>query len=119
MKCGKFYDDSIVFSSKGIPRCSCGGVIKPDVVLYEEGLDDKVVESAIEKISNADVLIVGGTSLVVYPAASFIKFFRGKHLIIINKDITFLDEKAELVINDNLADVFLKIKEALFTSDEK
>ena len=119
MKCGKFYDDSIIFNSKDIPRCSCGGIIKPDVVLYEEGLDDEVVKNSIDKISNADVLIVGGTSLVVYPAASFIQFFKGRHLIIINKDITPLDRQAELVINDNLGDVFTKIKETLFTSDEK
>ena len=83
MKCHKFYAlEDITFDS--IPRCSCGGIIKPDVVLYEEALNDDVIEKAIYEISNADTLIVAGTSLVVYPAASFVKFFRGRNLIVIN-----------------------------------
>lgn len=110
MDCGKKYKAESVFNSKGIPRCECGGIIKPDVVLYEEGLDDETVSKSIEAISNADLLIVGGTSLVVYPAASFIRYFRGKHLVIINKDSTQYDSMADLVINDKLGDIFSKLK---------
>ena len=110
MDCGKKYNAESVFNSKGIPRCECGGIIKPDVVLYEEGLDDETVSKSIEAISNADLLIVGGTSLVVYPAASFIRYFRGKHLVIINKDSTQYDSMADLVINDKLGDIFSKLK---------
>lgn len=84
MKCLRFYDESAIINSTGIPRCECGGIIKPDVVLYEEALNDDVIEKAIYEISNADTLIVAGTSLVVYPAASFVKFFRGRNLIVIN-----------------------------------
>jgi len=110
MDCGKKYNAELVFNSKGIPRCECGGIIKPDVVLYEEGLDDETVSKSIEAISNADLLIVGGTSLIVYPAASFIRYFRGKHLVIINKDSTQYDSMADLVINDKLGDIFSKLK---------
>ena len=88
MKCGKFYDAAYVKNSEGIPRCSCGGMIKPDVVLYEEGLDQKTIQGAVEAISSADMLIIGGTSLVVYPAAGFIDYFHGKHLVVINKSET-------------------------------
>ena len=110
MDCGKEYDANYVFSSEGIPRCDCGGIIKPDVVLYEEPLDDNVVRKSIEAISNADLLIVGGTSLVVYPAASFINYFRGKNLVIINRDSTSYDGNADLVIHEKLGDVFSKLK---------
>lgn len=119
MKCSKFYDEKKVFESTSIPYCECGGIIKPDVVLYEEPLDKETVNKTINAISDADTLIVGGTSLVVYPAASFIRFFKGKHLIIINNDSTPMDNKATLVIQKPLGEVFTKIKEALFTSDEK
>ena len=93
-----------------IPRCECGGIIKPDVVLYEEPLDDRTVRESINAISNADLLIVGGTSLVVYPAASFINYFRGKHLVIINRDSTSYDCNADLVIHEKLGDIFSKLK---------
>lgn len=113
MKCHKFYNDDIVFNSSGIPKCSCGGIIKPDVVLYEEGLDDDVINEAIEEISTCDLLIIGGTSLNVYPAASFINYFRGKHLVLINKDITPFDNICDLVIHDSIGKVFTEIKKSL------
>ena len=113
MDCGKFYDDRYVFSSKGIPKCSCGGLIKPDVVLYEEGLDTNTVNEAIHEIANADLLIVGGTSLNVYPAASYLGFFRGKHSVLINRDKTPYDNRCDLVINDNLGKVFEIIKKEI------
>ena len=87
MRCNKFYTAEFVFSSNDIPKCSCGGVIKPDVVLYEEGLDDKTVMGAINAIQNADMLIVAGTSLTVYPASGLINYFKGDNLVLINKDI--------------------------------
>jgi len=110
MDCGKEYDYKYVFSSKGIPRCSCGGIIKPDVVLYEEPLNDDTVNKAIEAISNCDTLIIAGTSLVVYPAAMYVNYFKGKHLVIINKDFTQYDYKAELVIHDKMGNIFSKLK---------
>lgn len=106
MRCGKFYPLSYIMQSEGIPRCDCGGVVKPDVVLYGEALDDKVVEGAIGAIARADTLIVGGTSLVVYPAAGFLDFFRGKHLVVVNKTPTQADERADLVINARIGEVF-------------
>lgn len=106
MKCGKFYPVEYIQNSTGIPRCSCGGIVKPDVVLYEEGLDDDVVEGAINAIAKADVLIVGGTSLTVYPAAGLINYFKGKHLVLINKQLTTFDEKATLVLHESLGEVF-------------
>lgn len=119
MKCSKFYDEKKVFESSSIPYCDCGGMIKPDVVLYEEPLNNDIVNRSIKAISEADTLIVGGTSLVVYPAASFIHYFRGKNLIIINNDNTPMDNQATLVIQKPLGEVFTKIKEALFTLNEK
>ncbi len=113
MKCHKFYNDDIVFNSSDIPKCSCGGIIKPDVVLYEEGLDEDVINEAIEEISTCDLLIIGGTSLNVYPAASFINYFRGKHLVLINKDITPFDNTCDLVIHDSIGKVFTEIKKSL------
>ena len=111
MMCGKEYDAEYVFNSQDIiPRCSCNGIIKPDVVLYEEPLDDDVVAKAIDAIKNCDLLIVGGTSLVVYPAASYIRHFKGKNLVIINKDSTSYDSKADLVIHDKLGNIFSKLK---------
>lgn len=110
LNCHKFYEAEAVFNSKGIPRCSCGGIIKPDVVLYEENLDENMIIKAIDAIKNCDLLIVAGTSLVVYPAASFINYYRGNNLVIINKDITSFDKKANLVINDSLGNVFSKLK---------
>ena len=104
-KCGKFYDAAYVKASKGIPRCECGGVIKPDVVLYEEGLDQDVIRQSVYAIANADTLIIGCTSLSVYPAASFIDYFRGRHLVVINKGTTAREVGAELVIAAPIGEV--------------
>lgn len=109
MKCKQFYDAEYVFNSEGIPTCKCGGIIKPDVVLYEEGLDDKTVENAIYAISNADVLIVAGTSLTVYPASGLINYYKGNKLVLINRDATSFDKRANLVINESLGKVFKEI----------
>lgn len=106
MRCGKFYPAEYIKNSVGVPKCSCGGTIKPDVVLYEEGLDNRVISGAIRAISEADALIIGGTSLVVYPAAGFIDYFRGKELVIINKSQTGREDRAALVINDSIGKVF-------------
>ena len=97
-KCGRFYDAAYVKHAEGVPRCQCGGLIKPDVVLYEEGLDSGIIQKSIRAISQADMLIIGGTSLVVYPAAGFIDYFRGKHLVVINKSATAKEVGAELSI---------------------
>lgn len=110
MKCGKFYDAKYVKDSKGIPYCNCGGMIKPDVVLYEEGLDGNVINSAIRAIAAADTLIIGGTSLVVYPAAGFIDYFRGKHLVVINKSDTAKAVNAELYVNAPIGEIMSGIK---------
>lgn len=110
MKCGKSYDVSYVFESSGIPKCSCGGIIKPDVVLYEEALDDGIVDEAVYRISKAELLIVAGTSLTVYPASSFVRYFKGKYLVIINNDKTSYDGMANLVIHDKIGNVFSKLK---------
>lgn len=109
MKCGKFYDVDYVFGSEGVPKCSCGGVIKPDVVLYQEALDEDTVDGAIRAIKDADTLIVAGTSLTVYPAASFIRYFKGNDLIIINRDPTPQDGSFDLVIHDSVGKVLSKI----------
>lgn len=110
MNCHAFYDEKFILDSKGIPTCTkCGGIIKPDVVLYEESLDDNVISGAIDAISKADTLIIGGTSLVVYPAAGLINYFKGKNLILINKSSTSADSKASLVINDSIGKVLEKV----------
>ena len=106
MKCGKFYDAEYVFNSESNPKCSCGGIIKPDVVLYEENLNEDILDEAIMQISNCDTLIVGGTSLTVYPASGLIRFYKGNKLILINKDKTPYDKLANFVINDSLGNVF-------------
>ena len=113
MKCGKFYD---IYSKpfndinyKGVPKCDCGGIIKPDVVLYEEPLNENDISKAINAISKADTLIIGGTSLVVYPAASFIRYFQGKHLVMINKSVTPQDAYCELVIHEPIGEVLGQI----------
>lgn len=111
MDCGKFYDKDYVFNSKDIPKCSCGGIIKPDVVLYEEGLDEDTINETVKEISTCDLLIIGGTSLNVYPAASFIRYFKGKHMVLINRDATSYDSMCDLVIHDSLGKVFSKVKE--------
>ena len=109
MNCHKFYDDEYVFNSNGIPRCSCGEIIKPDVVLYEEELKEETIEKSIYAIQNADLLIVAGTSLTVQPASGLINFFRGRNFVLINRDSTPYDNKANLVINDSLGKVFSKL----------
>ena len=109
MNCHKFYDAEYVFNCDGIPKCSCGGIIKPDVVLYEEGLNNNILDNSIYAIANADMLIVAGTSLTVQPASSLINYFNGKSLVLINKDATQYDYKANLVINDSLGNVFNEI----------
>lgn len=109
MDCHKFYEAKDVFESEGIPRCTCGGVIKPDVVLYEEGLDDATVRGAVKAIQEADLLIVAGTSLTVQPASSLIHYFRGKNTVLINKDATPYDTMASLVINETMGKVFEQI----------
>ena len=110
MKCGKTYSANDVFNSSDIPTCDCGGIIKPDVVLYEEALNDDIVNNSIKAISNADLLIVAGTSLTVYPASSFIRYFKGKNLVIINNDVTSYDNIATIVIHDYIKNVIDKIK---------
>ena len=110
-KCGKFYSVDYIMNSEGIPKCEdCGGLIKPDVVLYEEGLDARVTNAAVRAIASADTLIIGGTSLIVYPAASYINYFRGKNLVVINKSDTARSVDATLVINDPIGEVLGQIK---------
>lgn len=104
-RCGKFYGLDVVTKSDGVPKCSCGGMVKPDVVLYEEGLDQETLQKAVYYISHADMLIVGGTSLTVYPAAGLIDYYRGRKLVLINKTVTPMDSQADLVINDKLGEV--------------
>ena len=104
-RCGQFYDLDYVVKSDGVPHCSCGGVIKPDVVLYEEGLDDRTLKKSVDYIRHADILIIGGTSLVVYPAAGLIDYYRGNKLVLINKGATSRDSQADLVISDPIGEV--------------
>lgn len=108
-KCGAFHDVDYIMDEnhceKGVPHCSCGGRVKPDVVLYEEMLDDSCIQGAVEAIEKADTMIIGGTSLVVYPAAGLINYFRGRHLVLINKSQTPYDGKADLVIYDSIGKV--------------
>lgn len=110
-KCGKFFNLDYILNSKTVvPKCDeCGSIVKPDVVLYEEGLDMNVIQNSVDFVSNADVLIIGGTSLVVYPAASLVNYYKGKNLILINKSSTPYDNMASLVINDSIGKVFENI----------
>lgn len=108
-RCHKFYDLRYVIDAPGVPKCSCGGTIKPDVVLYEEGLNNQDIEDAIHYISEADTLIIGGTSLVVYPAAGLIRYFRGRHLVVINMSPTQSDREADLLITDKIGSVLDQI----------
>ncbi len=106
-ECGKFFDAEYMLHSEGVPKCGdCGGPIKPDVVLYEEGLDDKTLRDAIGYIRNADVLIIGGTSLVVYPAAGLIDYYRGNKLVLVNKTPTGRDNEADLVVQGSIGEIF-------------
>ena len=108
--CHKFFDAQYMKDSIGIPKCdACGGTIKPDVVLYEEGLDNDVIEQSLHYISQADMLIIGGTSLAVYPAAGLVRYYRGKKLVLINKSTTDMDSAADLVLHDAIGDVFSHI----------
>ena len=108
--CGRSYSAKYVKGAEGIPRCECGGIIKPDVVLYEEGLDSNTINGAVRAISEADTLIIGGTSLVVYPAAGFIDYFRGKHLVVINKSETGRAVRAELTISAPIGEILGQIE---------
>lgn len=114
LNCHKFYDEKIIAESENepdkIPHCrECGGIIKPDVVLYEEGLDDELINKTVKAISEADTLIIGGTSLVVYPAASFVRYFHGRYLVLLNKSSTQMDDAASLVIHEPIGEVLSKI----------
>ena len=108
-RCGKFFSAEFVRDASDVPLCSCGGIVKPDVVLYEEGLDADTLDGAIDAIQNADLLIVAGTSLIVYPAAGWIRYFKGDHLVLINRDPTPYDHIADLVIHDSLGNVFREL----------
>ncbi len=105
-RCGKFYSAEFVKNAPGIPRCSCGGIVKPDVVLYEESLNEKTIAGSVKAIRSADILIVAGTSLTVYPAAGLINYYRGSRLVLINRDETPYDDRADLVLHESLGDVF-------------
>ena len=106
MNCGKFYGAEFVKNSEGVPKCDCGGTVKPDVVLYEEGLDQDTIEKAVSAIYQADLLIVGGTSLTVYPAAGLLHYYRGNRLVLINRDETPYDRQADLVFHESLGKIF-------------
>ena len=108
-KCGQLYDAEYMLNSAGVPKCSCGGGIKPDVVLYEEGLDQEILQKSVRYISEADVLIVGGTSLAVYPAAGLIDYYRGNKLILINKTPTSRDSMADLVVQGSIGEIFAQL----------
>ena len=110
MDCGKFYTAEDILNSTGIPKCTCGGIIKPDVVLYGENLDDRTVTGALAAIESCDTLIIGGTSLTVYPAAGFIRYFGGRNLVLINMSATPYDSRADLAIHDKVGEVLDKIK---------
>ncbi len=108
-KCGKFFSAQYILESDGVPKCECGGIIKPDVVLYEEGLDNEVMRNAISAIANADVLIIGGTSLAVYPAAGLIDYYRGNKLVLVNKSTTPMDSMANLLVSGSIGEIFDQI----------
>jgi len=109
MKCGSFYDLSYIMQQEGIPRCNCGGIIKPDVVLYEEGLDSNILREAIKLITHAEILLIGGTSLLVYPAAGLIQYYHGSKMVLINKTVTPYDKEVDLFIQAGLGDIFSKL----------
>ena len=110
MRCGKSYSAQFIQASRGVPRCDCGGTVKPDVVLYEESLDSDVLEGALHDIQRADMLIIGGTSLVVYPAASLVRYYRGHRLVLINKSPTAYDSQADLVISGPIGEVLGQLR---------
>lgn len=109
LQCGKFYELDSILKTEGLPLCSCGGLIKPEVVLYEEPLAPAVIAQAVEAIRHADMLLIGGTSLKVYPAAGLIRYFRGKYLVLINKEKTFTEQFVNLFVEGNLTEVFTKL----------
>ena len=109
VRCRKFYPAEFVRDADGVPRCDCGGIVKPDVVLYEESLDGDTIEKSVGAIAAADLLIVAGTSLTVYPAAGLINYYRGNRLVLINRDVTPYDDRADLVIHDTLGNVFSQL----------
>ena len=109
VRCGKFHSAEFVKEAAGVPKCACGGTVKPDVVLYEESLDGATIENSIRAIRSADLLIVAGTSLTVYPAAGLIQYYRGNRLVLINRDATPYDSHADLVFHENLGEIFSKL----------
>ncbi len=109
MKCGRPYGVETVLHSDGVPRCACGGIIKPDVVLYEEGLDERTLTKAVDAVRKADMLIVGGTSLVVYPAAGLLRYYGGERLVLINRTPTGMDARADLLVQGSLGEVFSRL----------
>ena len=109
VRCGKFYPAEFIKNSEGVPRCTCGGIVKPDVVLYEESLDQTTIEKSVMAIANADMLIVAGTSLTVYPAAGVIRYYQGNRLVLINRDQTPYDNIADLVLHESLGQVFSRL----------
>ena len=109
VRCGKFHSAEFIKEEQGVPRCACGGIVKPDVVLYEEGLNQDTIEQSVYAISHADLLIVAGTSLTVYPAAGLIDFYRGNRLVLINRDETPFDNQANLVFHESLGDIFAQL----------
>lgn len=113
MRCGKEYELEWMLEQEGVPHCSCGGIIRPDVVLYEEGLDQKVIQDAVSFIEEADILIIGGTSLTVYPAAGLIEHYKGNKLVLINKSMTPYDKEADLRIESSIGEVFGEVQKAL------
>ena len=108
-KCGKFYPAEFIRDAQGVPRCACGGIVKPDVVLYEESLDEATLAGAVSALRRADLLIVGGTSLTVYPAAGLLNYYRGHRLVLINRDETPYDGQADLVFHDSLGSIFSQL----------
>ena len=108
-RCKKFHKAEFVKDAPGVPRCSCGGIVKPDVVLYEESLDEHTIEGSVRAIARADLLIIAGTSLTVYPAAGFVNYYRGNRLVLINRDATSYDSSADLVFHDSLGNIFSQL----------
>ena len=118
MRCGKFHSAEFIRDAEGIPKCDCGGTVKPDVVLYEESLDQNTIEKSVMAIHRADLLIVAGTSLTVYPAAGLVHYFKGKHLVLINRDATPMDDQATLVIHDSVGKVFSQLTATPLTKED-
>lgn len=109
VRCGKFHTAEFVKDAPGVPRCACGGIVKPDVVLYEESLDERTIEGSVRAIAKADLLLVAGTSLTVYPAAGLVNYYRGNRLVLINRDVTPYDSSADLVFHDSLGTIFSQL----------